>query len=488
VYEVQAFGDKPIDFKILRYSGGEQSPDINFANVPTDTPTKSRAITGKIREPELGSSTQIEVTVIYPNFFNSGVATVHLDANQTFSYPVIVTCNLEEGYSLKAANQLWNTLAASSSLKSEHILEWSRVWSSGLEVQGDLHLARALNSSLYYILSSIRDDWDYSLSPGSLSSDAYHGHVFWDMETWMYPNLLSLYPKLAQSGLRYRYQRFEEARAKAKSYNPPYEGIMYPWESAFTGAETCPTVAATGLLEQHISGDVVFAARQYYYSEKTTKEEQETIWELVYGVAEFYASRCVKRQDGLYGINGIIPPDEYAENVNNSIYTNVIAQITFEFAIELAKEFGKSVPTEWQTLSENLFMPKKGDLHLEYEGYDGRKIKQADVVLLGYPLLWKGMTLESRRADLLFYENVTDEQGPAMTWGMHSIGFLELDGQDTDKSYRLFNKSYANVKDPYFVWTESPSGGAINFITGAGGFLQTYLNGYGTYFRHITNV
>jgi trehalose/maltose hydrolase-like predicted phosphorylase len=300
------------------------------------------------------------------------------------------------------------------------------------------------------------------------------------METWMYPNLLVLYPPLAQSGLRYRYQRFDEASAKAKSYKPPYRGIMFPWESAFTGTETCPTVALTGLLEHHISGDIVFAARQYYYTQPTTPQEKETIWEMVKGVSEFYESRVTPRSGSeLWNINGVIPPDEYAENINNSIYTNVIAQITFEFAEELAKDLGKTIPANWTQIAKNLYMPKNGSLHLEYEGYDGRVIKQADVVLLGYPLGWREIDPESRRTDLNFYEKITDGNGPAMTWGMHCVGFLELDGQDTQKSYGLFNRSYANVKDPYFVWTESPSGGAINFITGAGGFLQTYLFGYG---------
>jgi trehalose/maltose hydrolase-like predicted phosphorylase len=124
-------------------------------------------------------------------------------------------------------------------------------------------------------------------------------------------------------------------------------------------------------------------------------------------------------------------------------------------------------------------MPSNGTIHLEYEGYDGRGIKQADVILLGYPLNWKGLTKQSRRADLEFYEKVTDKNGPSMTWSMHTVGFLELDGKETEKSKDLFKRSYATVQQPYYVWREGLTGGAINFITGAGGFLQAYLNGYG---------
>ena len=50
---------------------------------------------------------------------------------------------------------------------------------------------------------------------------------------------------------------------------------------------------------------------------------------------------------------------------------------------------------------------------------------------------------------------------------------------DTAAAASLFNRSFANVKPPFAVWMETPKGGATNFITGAGGFLQAVLNGYG---------
>ena len=51
----------------------------------------------------------------------------------------------------------------------------------------------------------------------------------------------------------------------------------------------------------------------------------------------------------------------------------------------------------------------------EYEGYPGDVVKQADVVLLHYPL---GMDMpeDVQARDLDFYSEVTDIGGPAMTW------------------------------------------------------------------------
>jgi hypothetical protein len=56
-------------------------------------------------------------------------------------------------------------------------------------------------------------------------------------------------------------------------------------------------------------------------------------------------------------------------------------------------------------------------IHLEYEGYVDKEIKQADVVLIGFPLMWP-MDPQIRKNDLLYYENKTRINGPAMTWGL----------------------------------------------------------------------
>ncbi len=321
---------------------GDVTRDITFEEIATGS-NSTKALHGYIRTTESPTSKRVQVTIVYPSSISSNPTCFTLLRGTTFYYPVVITTDLEEHSDVQSANTLWlNLNKQKHQLQEDHINEWSKLWTSGLEVAGNDHLARSLNGSLYYILSSIRDDWHYSLSPGGLASDAYGGHVFWDMETWMYPNLLSLYPRLAKSGLQYRFNRLDEARQKAKSYNPPYSGIMFPWESAFTGGEVCGIDIATGAIEQHISGDVVFAVRQYYYSEKTSDEEKQKIWELVSGVAEFFQSRVSKRKNGQWDINGIIPPDEYAENSKSIMYTSNIQLTTLSTLMSLLKSVSNS--------------------------------------------------------------------------------------------------------------------------------------------------
>ncbi len=91
-------------------------------------------------------------------------------------------------------------------------------------------------------------------------------------------------------------------------------------------------------------------------------------------------------------------------------------------------------------------------------------IKQADVVLLGFPLMWP-MNDQVRRNDLLAYEPLTRASGPAMTWSMHSIGFIELG--DFIKAQQLFRRSYETYVRPPFNVSQ--------LIISLGVFFLSYL-------------
>lgn len=153
------------------------------------------------------------------------------------------------------------------SLIEDHIRAWNDIWNgAGIELEGERaqRLQQVTNTSLYWILSSVRQDWPWSLSPGSLASNGYNGHTFWDTETWMYPTIMMLDTSIGQSILQYRANHLQGAQRKAKTYIPPFQGAMFPWEDAYSGYEVCPKGVSTCRLEQHITGDIAFAMRQYW--------------------------------------------------------------------------------------------------------------------------------------------------------------------------------------------------------------------------------
>jgi len=364
---------------------------------------------------------------------------------------------------------------------SAHEAAWAELWKSGVTIEGRADVEKAVKSSTYYILSSLRDDWHHSLSPGGLPSNAYNGHTFWDTETWMYPPLLAWYPKLARSLLQYRVDRLPASEAKAKSYEKPFDGAMFAWESAVTGSETCPPPWSMGELEQHISADIAFAVRQYFYMTSDVSWLRDHGYELLSKVADFWVSKAERDGSGQYHMNHVVPPDEYADKgVDDSIYTNWVAKKALEFAGEAADVVGKQKKPQWQEVADGLvlLLDEGQQAHPEFEGYKwGTPIKQADVVLLPYPLEMP-MPQQVRLNDLDLYAKVTDKNGPAMTWGMHAIGYIMSGKGYEAQAAANFDRSFANVKQPYLIWTETPTGGATNFITGAGGFLQTITFGY----------
>ena len=76
------------------------------------------------------------------------------------------------------------------------------------------------------------------------------------------------------------------------------------------------------------------------------------------------------------------------------------------------------------------------------------RVKQADVVLIGYPLNLE-TNQETRKNDLELYEKVTTTNGPAMTWSIFCVGHLEL-GQ-TDKADELFKRQLLQANKPFQV-------------------------------------
>ena len=262
-----------------------------------------------------------------------------------------------------------------------------------------------------------------------------------------------------------------------------------PWESAFSGEEVCPSWAATGLREIHINGDIAFALAQFW---RATKDNSggwlnATAWPLLSGIAEFWSSKLAIDNPGAapgspLSLKNVIPPDEYADHVDDSAFTNAGAIITLQRAAEVAQILGKPQETylPWLDAASRVVIPFDSEQFFtpEYAGYKrGTVVKQADAILLGFPLQWP-LSTNVQAANLAYYSTVTDSGGPAMTWAMFAIGYIELGAGFEAIAASNYNRSFANAQEPFLVWTETPGGGTPNFLTGAGGWLQAAFFGY----------
>jgi len=302
----------------------------------------------------------------------------------------------------------------------------------------------------------------------------------------MFPSILVLQPSQGRELLNYRLERLETARQHAKDGG--WEGARFPWESALTGAEVCPDFAAETRENQvHITADISFAARQYLsvtgdLSWFMESQGYNTGCDMMTDISSYWSSRISSDGNEMSEILSVMGPDEDHGSVDNNGYTNVVAGYSIYFSdfLTCAAECSPIPAQVLQKAKTLKFEYNQGlDYHPQYTGYTvGTKIKQADTVLLGYPLMYP-MNTSTRGNDLFLYGEVVRSDGPAMTWGMHAIGHVEV--ENFEEAAVFFNKSYQPyARAPFLMWTEqqAPDIGAVNFITGMGGFLQSIIFGY----------
>mgnify|MGYP005847468237 FL=1 len=225
--------------------------------------------------------------------------------------------------------------AGYDALLAEHEAAWAADWArSDVVIDGDERAQLAIRFALYHLLIAAPwHDETVSIAAKTLSGLGYKGHVFWDTELFMLPPLIHTQPEAARNLLMYRYHNLQGARHKAAAEG--YRGAMFPWESTDTGEETTPKWTAphpvtgeririwTGDNEQHITTDIVYAIRQYWAWTGDDAFMRDHGAEIVLDTARFWASRAeYNAAADRYELHNQIGPDEYHENIANSIFVN----------------------------------------------------------------------------------------------------------------------------------------------------------------------
>ncbi len=413
--------------------------------------------------------------------------TKKLKAGETYKFSVvgsvISTAHVTDPHNEAERLTIFAALEKRERLLKKHKEAWAKMWESDIIIEGDEEAQRAARFSLYNLYSFCREGQAYSLSPMGLSGLGYNGHVFWDTEIWMFPPLLAMKPELAKSLLEYRFERLQAAKYNAKAHG--YQGAMFPWESDDSGQESTPVWALTGPFQHHITGDVGFAFWKYYQVTKDKSWLKDRGYPMLKEVADFWVSRVEKGNDGKYHIINVVCADEWAENVDDNAYTNGMAKEVLGYANQAAKELGLPENPRWKEVQDGIVILKFPDgTTREHATYNGEVIKQGDVNLLSYPM--KQITdNQTIKKDLDYYWKALADnqpgrrgQSPAMAHGVFAILNIRLG--DTETAYKQYIDSYKpNEAPPFGVLAETAGGTNPYFATGAGGYLQTLINGWG---------
>ncbi|MBZ5582402.1 MAG: hypothetical protein LAQ30_09415 [Acidobacteriia bacterium] len=342
-------------------------------------------------------------------------------------------------------------------LFAAHASAWHALWQSDIVAECDPTLQTVIHSMLFHLLGSAQADSDFSVPPMGLSTAGYYGHVFWDADTYMFPPLLLLHPELARPMVMFRYRTLGAARANARRNG--YQGAMYPWEAGPDGAETTPKFAfQNALYENHVNGDVALAAWQYYLATGDRGWLAQYGYPILRDTADFWVSRVTyNRSRGRYEIGKVVSVNEALIGVSNDPYTNAVAKKNLELAALAAKVLGKAPGPKWAEVAGKMYLPG------------------SDLLLDDYPLEFP-LSAGQRRA--IVAPALSKPPSGAMM-GVEFEPILGVELHEKSMIDALLPRTWKPyVRPPYNVLAETPTNGNLNFITGAGAFLQQFLYGY----------
>ena len=412
-------------------------------------------------------------------------------------------------------------------LIKRHSGAWEELWKrSDVRIEGSPEMQPNLRFNIYHMLISGVDNAGYSsIGAKTLSGEGYRGHVFWDLEIFMLPFYIFTNPHIARSLLLYRVNRLDQARQIARSER--YKGAMFPWESALTGEEETPTWARnldgsvirirTNEFEHHITADIAYAVYKYYIATDDEEFMLEHGYELLFETARFWASRVkFNKNSKKFEIRHVIGPDEFHEDVNNNVYTNILAKwniyVAYSMYMKLNKKFPERLrgilhkigmqPKEtkkWRDIFNRMYIRARKDKVIEqFDGFFKRKhvkitevdenfmplipasvelahigryqlLKQADMIMIMY-LIPEWFDRATKKANYDFYASRTVHKS-SLSPSVHSIVAADLGWMD--KAYRFFMISLnTDIDDPH----RNTSSGI--HAANLGGTWQVVINGF----------
>jgi trehalose/maltose hydrolase-like predicted phosphorylase len=361
----------------------------------------------------------------------------------------------------------------------ENKKSWNNLWKTDIIIKENPHLQRIVHSMMFYLFCSIRSGTNFSIPPMGLANDGYYGHIFWDADIFMFPALLLMHPGMAESMVNFRFESLNAAKENAKLNG--YKGAMYPWESDETGREATPRFAyQNALSENHITGDVALAQWQYYLATGDKKWLADTGYSVIKATADFWISRVsFNKEKDRYEIKNIVSVDEGRIGINNDTYTNSIAKKNLEIAIQAGNILKKDINPKWEEVKDNIYIPYDS-LNQIYPTYENApdSILGAVVTLLSYPID-VNMNGAAKKNNLENAAKLVYKEGPGAMMTITLLPVIAAEAGNSSLLNRLVKLSYNDyLHPPYNVITETPRNKSINFITGAGGFLQQIIYGY----------
>jgi protein-glucosylgalactosylhydroxylysine glucosidase len=373
----------------------------------------------------------------------------------------------------------WGAVLGFDLLRSQNHDRWAEIWKSRVKVTGDPQSQRVLDSSFFYLHSSLSPSDQTGMPPFGLSQTrAYSGHSFWDTESWSLLPVMLASPSTAKALLEFRRRSLDYARKLADLYG--YRGAQFPWEAAPVGGfESTPTFAATGWEEQHITPDIALGFWEYQVATGDPEFMKQATWPVLEAVAEWIVSRGIYTSRG-FEIRHIMGPAEGMPNVNNDAYVNLICKMVLRAGTTCAAKVGIAPPPEWGRAERAMFLPidHTKDVILPCENPpmgSNYPTGGLDMLTLHDPPLSRELVSNTFN----YQEAIRAHRPPAIGFAQAATAATAAWLSYRDKARQLFQASWqGDWIEPFGMLKEAPVETYGCFLTNCGSLLQTAMLGF----------
>ncbi len=435
---------------------------------------QTAAVTWNVPRPSVSSMSRRDTTMVEVAFHGAAGRTY------TFTQLAAVASSADGPKPLVRASRIVDAALARGydGVAADNAAAWARRWTTDIVIEGNPELQRVARSMLFYLLCSADSGTGLGIPPMGLSSGGYYGHIFWDSDTWMFPSLLLTHPDVARSLVAFRSRTLGAARANARANG--FGGAMYPWEADELGRETTPHFAVQNARSEiHVTGDVALAQWQYYLATGDSAWLAHQAYPVIRETAAFWATRVRSDARHRYHIRNVVSVSEGLMGVTDDAYTNAVARKNLEIATAASMRLGIAPDPRWATIAAGLHLPydSASGYYRTYQGAPDSTLGEV-TPLLAYPL-GIPMRASAKRAHLeqAVAKELASGGGAMMGSTLLSVGAAELGDRAMVDS--LLVPSYrGHLKGPFLMLSETPTNDAVNFVTGAGGFLQQIIFGY----------
>ena len=408
----------------------------------------------------------------------------------TFEKRVIVVTSrdYDSNDALKAAmNRLSDQVATQSydDLFNAHAKIWANRWEkSDIQIGGDTEAQQGIRFNLFELFSTYYgEDARLNIGPKGFTGEKYGGATYWDTEAFAVPVYLGITdPSVTRNLLMYRYKQLDGAYHNAKQQG--LKGALFPMVT-FDGIE-CHNEWEITFEEIHRNGDIAFAIYNYTRYTGDTSYVLNEGSKVLTEISRFWADRVhFSERNQSYMIHGVTGPDEYENNVDNNWYTNILAQWTLKYTLEIldqvspeqAKELGVSdaEKKQWQDIVDRMYLPYDKDLNIfvQHDGFLDKDLKPVSAIpedqlpinqhwswdkILRSPYIKQGdvlqgiwdfiddFTPEQKKSNFDFYEQYTVHES-SLSPAIYSV--LAADLHYEDKAVELYERTARLDLDNY---------------------------------------